>query len=158
DAAARVPRQARVHLGGDAPGNDLQDAQAELNEQAVDREIDHDLERRARHRSLVRPAERLVDELAVLRHLRGGLEEGGIGGGIARAELGNGVEVSRVRHHDGHGFELLEKRGLHAKSITFTLRALIIYSRRVVMTGDEILVDAYGCDAERLRDPALVRG
>ena len=43
------------------------------------------------------------------------------------------------------------------KSITFAGNTLIIYSRRVVDAGDEILVDAYGCAEPALRDPAQVR-
>ena len=52
----------------------------------------------------------LVHDPRVLRHLGGGEDERGVGGGVLRLELLHGLEVARVGDHGGHGLELLERR------------------------------------------------
>jgi hypothetical protein len=106
DGRLRVVREARIDLGRHAARHDREDAQAELDGEAVEREAD-DL---ALHATglLLRPRERAVDDVRVLGHLRGGGDQRRIRGRVPRRELLDRVEIAGVAHRDGHRVELIE--------------------------------------------------
>jgi hypothetical protein len=106
NARLGVEREARVDLGGDATRDDLEDLEAELDGEAIDRDGDRGLVVAAA--LLLRVDERVVDELFVIRHQRGGCDERRVRGRVPRLVLLHRVHVAGVSDNDGHGLQLLE--------------------------------------------------
>lgn len=93
DRGLCVERKARIDLGGNLSGNDLQDLLAELYEEVVQCGVNLVLNVLA---VLLAVLDGSVDQLLVVGLLGGSENEGRVGGGILRLVLLNGRKVTRV--------------------------------------------------------------
>ena len=88
-----VERKSGVDLSRDTAGYNLQDFAAELHEKSVQRGIDLLFNALAMPLAIL---DGLVDELSVLRLLRGGEDQRRIGGGVLWLVFGDGGKVTRI--------------------------------------------------------------
>ncbi|MNE41150.1 hypothetical protein D3C80_1352060 [compost metagenome] len=98
DAGLAVEGQARIHLGGDAPRNDLQDFATNGHGKAI-----------AGQAQILSGTGDGGLQLPGITRQRGSLEQQrGVGGGVHRLQARNGVEVAGVGDHGGVLLELLQ--------------------------------------------------
>ena len=101
DGGLGVVGEAGIDFGGDAAGNDGQDLLAEGDGQAFEGQVGHVFIGCAFAQLLARVEKYAVDNGLVLRHLRGGGDQRGVGGGVLGAELFHRLDVACVG--DDHG-------------------------------------------------------
>lgn len=106
DGGLGVERQVGVDLGGDLAGDDLEDLGAELDQEAVERELDLLLSRAALALGV---RDGLVDQGRVLGLLGGGEDEGGVGRRVLGLVLADGWRG--VSRRSGGGWRAA-RRGL----------------------------------------------
>jgi hypothetical protein len=109
DGGIGVVGEAGVNFGGDAAGNDGENLFAEGDGQALKGEIGHGLIGCAFAKFLRASFSTLVDDGLVLRHLRGGGDERGVGGGVLGAKLFHRLDVAGVGDDHGVLAQLLEQ-------------------------------------------------
>ena len=110
DGRLGVEREARVDLGRDAAGDDLEDPQAELDAEAVDGRLHDGLGARAGARFASSPSTSASSTIAAYSGICAAAV---ISDGLVVASRGrnffDGLDVAGVGDHDGHGLELLEE-------------------------------------------------
>ncbi len=100
--------EARIHFGGDAAGHDGQNLFAEGDGQPLEGEVGHGGIGCAFAELVTRILEHAVHNGLVLRQLRGGGNQRGVGGGILGAELLHRLNVAGVGHDHGVVAQLFE--------------------------------------------------
>jgi len=93
-----VERQARIHFGGNAARNHIEDFLAHGDAETVAGQA---------HVALA-VADASVQQLGVSRDGGGFEQQGRVGGGVDRLDPGDRFEVAGVGNHGGHLFELFQ--------------------------------------------------
>ena len=101
DGGVGVVGEARVHFGRDAAGNDGQNLFAEGDGQPLEGEIGHGLVGGAFAQFVARILQHAVHDGLILRHLRRGGDQRGVGGGVLGMELFHRLNVAGVGDDDG---------------------------------------------------------
>ena len=107
DRFLRVIREAGIHLGRDAAGDDLEDALAELDGELLEGEVGDLLLVGAFAELRSRAFKRTVNDVRVLGHLRRSGDKRRICGRILRLEFLDGIEVAGIGDDSGHAAKLL---------------------------------------------------
>lgn len=107
-----------VDLGGDLTGDDLEDLGAELDQEAVERELNLLLGRAALALGV---RNGLVDQGGVLGLLGGGEDEGGVGRRILGLVLADGWRNVSMRYGGGQGVRA--RTDYEARRMDFVLQA-----------------------------------
>ena len=105
DGAGDVEGEAGIGLGGDAAGDDLEDFLAEGDEDVIDDVLDLG---GAGEAGVFLILNDLVEDVAVLGLLGGGVDEAGIGGGVLGLEFADGLEVAGIGDDFCELLELIE--------------------------------------------------
>ena len=116
DGGFGVVGEARVDFGGDAAGNDGENLFAEGDGQALEGEVGDVLVGGAFAEFVARILQHAVDDGLILRHLRGGGDERGIGGGVLRMEFLHGFHVAGIGDDDGVLAQLFQQILRHDSS------------------------------------------
>lgn len=93
DGALGVERQLGVNLGRDAPGNDVENLLAKLDQETVKSEVDLGV---GIATLLLGVGNGIVNQLSILGLLGGGEDERRVGGGILGLVLVNGCEMVSI--------------------------------------------------------------
>ena len=108
DGGLGVEREAGVHLGGDAAGDDLEDFAAEGDEEVVD---DLAVECGAGERGVAVVGDGFFEERLVVGVLDGLVDQGGVRRGVLRREGADGFKIAGIGDDCGELFELVEGVG-----------------------------------------------
>ena len=108
DGGRGVVGEARVDFSGDAAGNDGQDLLAKGDGQPLEGEVGDGLVRCAVAQFLARIQQHAVHDGLILRQLRGGGNQRGVGGGVLRAKLLHRLNVAGIGDDDGVFAQLFE--------------------------------------------------
>jgi hypothetical protein len=100
DGGIGVVGEPRVHLSGNAPGNDGQDLFAEGDGQPLESKIRDFLLVRAFAQLVARVLQHAIHNGLILRHLRRGGNQRGVGGGVLRTKLLHRFNVAGVGNHN----------------------------------------------------------
>ena len=112
----RVERQPRVDLGGNAPGNDLEDLFAERDGQVLEGQLRHLVVGGIVAELLLGIQQHIVHDFAVGRHLRRGGQQRRVGRRILRLRLFDRFDVAGIGHHSRHRPELRQQCLRHHSS------------------------------------------
>ena len=109
DGLFGVVGEARIHFSGDAAGDDGENLFAKGDGQALEGEVGDVFVAGAVAQVFVRLGQHAVDDGLILRHLRGGGDERGVGGGVLGMKLLHRLHVAGVGHDDGELAQLFKK-------------------------------------------------
>jgi len=104
-----VEGEPRIDLGGDPAGDDFENALAESHREALEGQFGHIGVAGVIALLVTRFFENAVDKLLIMRHLRSGRDERGVGGGVGGAEFFHRLKIAGVGDHRGVLPQLLEQ-------------------------------------------------
>ena len=114
DCGLGVVGQPRVYLGGNTPRNNGQDLLAKSDGQMLEGQVGHVFVRRAFAKLLARFLQHSIHDGLILRHLRGGSDQGRICRGILGAKLLHRLNVAGVGHDHSVVAQLFQKIRHHS--------------------------------------------
>ncbi len=107
DRGCGVKAQASCDFRRDAARHNLEDLASKQDEEAIDEFRSHCFVAAA---AFHRKFRSFFHQAPVNRHLGCVVEQGGIGGGVLRTVVGNGVDIARIGHHGRILFQRFEQR------------------------------------------------